>query len=79
MTKAEVIKVMGNPVSTSAISGVEYLSYALFENFDDAFMGITSPYFVRIIDGKVDAFGRHGDFGTSKHPSTGIDIKIKQD
>jgi outer membrane protein assembly factor BamE (lipoprotein component of BamABCDE complex) len=58
MTKAEVIEVMGNPQSTSAKSDVEYLRYRFLSE------GIfASEYFVKFQDGKVDAFGRAGDFG----------------
>jgi hypothetical protein len=81
MTKEEVIAVMGPPVSTSAKEGVEYLNYKLSETDDDAFMGWTTPYYVRIRDGKVDAFGRHGDFDSTKTPTIRIekDETIKQD
>ena len=58
MTKAEVIAVMGEPVSVSAQGGAEYLNYKLSETDDDAYYGITSPYYVRLIDGKVESYGR---------------------
>ena len=81
MTKDEVLKAMGPPVSISATEGVEYLNYKLSETDDDAFMGWTTPYYVRIRDGKVDAFGRHGDFDSTKAPTIRIekDETIKQD
>ena len=81
MTKQEVIELMGQPVSTSATRDVEYLSYSLFETGDDAFFGRTRPYYVRIINGKVEAYGRAGDFNSTKTPSVRIetDEKIKQD
>ncbi len=69
MTKSEVIKALGKPVSTSASNGVEYFNYAFSETPKQAWGGFTVPYFVRIIDGKVDAYGRYGDFG----------IKFKKD
>jgi len=81
MTKAEVIAAMGPPVSVSAKEGTEYLNYKLSETGDDAFMGWTTPYYVRIVNGKVDAFGRHGDFDSTKTPTIRIekDETIKQD
>lgn len=81
MTKNEVIAVMGQPVSVSATEGVEYLNYRLSETDDNAFYGITTPYYVRIKNGKVDAFGRHGDFDSTKTPTIRIekDETIKQD
>jgi hypothetical protein len=75
MTKDEVITVMGKPVSVSAKGETEYLNYKLSETDDDAFMGWTTPYFVRLIDGKVDSFGRSGDFDSTKTPT----IKIETD
>lgn len=74
MTKAEVIDVMGNPTSTSAKNGVEYMHYALYETNTAAQNGAPSPYFVRIIDGKVEAYGRHGEFAKPKKIE--IDQKI---
>lgn len=70
MTKHQVIEAMGDPVSTSAIQGREYLNYALAEGCRDSLaLGgrcATTPYYVRLIEGKVDAYGRHGDFGTTQ-------------
>ena len=61
MSKEEVIKTMGQPVSTSAKEGAEYLNYKLSETGDDDFLGITTPYAVCLKDGKVVSYGRHGD------------------
>jgi hypothetical protein len=66
MTKSDVIKVMGDPVSISAKDGTEYLNYKLSETDDDAFRGWTSPYYVRLINGKVDSYGRTGDFDSTQ-------------
>jgi len=73
MTKDEVIKVMGNPVSVSAKEGTEYLNYKLSETDDDAFMGWTTPYYVRLINGKVDSYGRSGDFDSTQKPTLRIE------
>jgi len=75
MTKGEVIEKMGKPVSVSAQGGREYLNYKLSETDDDAFMGFSTPYFVRLIDGKVESFGRSGDFDSTKKPT----IRIEKD
>lgn len=66
MTKQQVIEVMGDPSSISAAKGNEYLNYALAETSHDVMHNRTTPYFIRLIDGKVDAYGRHGDFGTTQ-------------
>ena len=78
MTKEEVIKIMGPPVSVSAKDGVEYLNYKLSETGNDAFMGWATPYFIRIINGRVDAYGRMGDFDSTKIPEikSTIDLNI---
>ena len=66
MTKAEVIAVMGEPVSVSAQGTAEYLNYNLSETDDDAFYGIATPYYVRLINGKVESYGRTGDFDSTQ-------------
>ncbi|HKQ23145.1 MAG TPA: SHOCT domain-containing protein [Burkholderiales bacterium] len=80
MTKDEVVKVMGEPASVSAQGGAEYLNYALSETDDQAFYGFTTPYFVRLINGKVESYGRSGDFDSTKTPTVRIesDQTIKQ-
>jgi outer membrane protein assembly factor BamE (lipoprotein component of BamABCDE complex) len=65
MTKEEVVDTMGFPSSVSAIDNVEYLRYG-------------QDYFVRIKDGKVDAYGKNGDFGTSQAPEQTINLNIDQ-
>lgn len=81
MTKQEVVAVMGAPTSTSARGSTEYLNYALSETDDDAFRGWTKPYFVRLVNGKVDAYGRMGDFDSTKTPTVRLetDEKVRQD
>ena len=75
MTKSEVITVMGEPVSISAQGGAGYLNYALSENSDDAFMRFTTPYYVRLVNGKVESYGRTGDFDSTK-PTT---VRVETD
>ena len=53
MTKDDVIQAMGTPSSTSETERVLYLKYRLS----------TDDYYIRLIDGKVDAYGRFGEFG----------------
>jgi predicted component of type VI protein secretion system len=59
MTKSEVIETMGKPDYSNVREEVEILNYRLTSNslFTDA-------YIVRIKQGKVDLFGRRGDFGS---------------
>lgn len=74
MSKEDVIKTMGKPVSTSATEGTEYLNYKLAETGDDDFYGITTPYYVCVRDGKVISYGRTGDFDSTKDPTQVIKI-----
>jgi outer membrane protein assembly factor BamE (lipoprotein component of BamABCDE complex) len=68
MTKQEVIQAIGKPVSVSAQGNAEFLHYKLSETSDDAFYGWTRPYYVRLVDGKVESYGRMGDFDSTKDP-----------
>ena len=81
MTKDDVVRVIGNPTSVSVQGETEYLNYALSETDDDAFVGRTTPYYVRLINGKVESYGRKGDFDSTKTPTVRIesDQSIRQD
>jgi hypothetical protein len=57
MTKDQVIAAIGSPSSTSAMDNTEYLKYQMCSDWI-----FTDRYYVRLTDGKVDAFGRVGDF-----------------
>lgn len=82
MTKIEVIAAMERePDSTSAQGGVEYLTYNLWRDFWDRRPGDYSDrFFVRLINGKVESYGRIGDFDSTKVPETKqtIDLNIKK-
>jgi hypothetical protein len=54
MTKTSLIQKIGAPDSTSGQGNVEYLTYYLK---NDATVG-NQPYMVRLIDQKVESFGR---------------------
>ncbi len=74
MTRDRVIELLGMPSSTSAIESKVYLSYYLRERHYG-----TRPFFVRLIDGKVESFGRRGDFDSTKvkENKTTLDVNIK--
>ena len=55
MSKDQVLAIMGTPNSTSAQANVEYLTYYLE---GDAEYGRDRPYMVRLVDGKVESYGR---------------------
>jgi outer membrane protein assembly factor BamE (lipoprotein component of BamABCDE complex) len=66
MSKPEVIRAMGTPKSTSAGPGAEYLIYV----FDASRVDGMSPedYYVRLTDGKVQAYGRVRDLPNGRIP-----------
>jgi outer membrane protein assembly factor BamE (lipoprotein component of BamABCDE complex) len=66
MTKSQVIEVLGRPDSISAQGSTEVFRYHLYETSDDAYNGFDSEYFVRLINGNVDSYGRMGDFDSTK-------------
>lgn len=76
MTKQEVIRVMGEPNSVAAAEGVEYLNYHLAPAGPMSDLSLIHTYFVRIREGKVDAFGRRGDFDSTKDPT--VNVKIQE-
>jgi len=55
MTKDQVLGLFGKPDSTTAQANVEYLTYYLVA---DAGYGRDQPYLIRLVDGKVESFGR---------------------
>lgn len=60
MSKQQVIEVMGMPDSTSSMDEVVFLKYFLSSYGLSPF---ADNYYVRLTNGKVDAYGRVGDFG----------------
>jgi hypothetical protein len=58
MTKSDVIALLGQPDSTSAQANVEYLTYYLNVATNEGPGGRDQPYLVRLVDGKVESFGR---------------------
>jgi hypothetical protein len=77
MTKQEVIARLGEPAGMSAINDIEYMNYTLRESM--ALGSYPDKYFVRLRNGKVDAYGRHGDFGTTASPKSVVDLNVKQE
>lgn len=74
MTKKEVIYKIGSPNSIAAQKNSEYLRYLLYDNGEKAFLGFTTEYYIRLIDGKVESFGKMGDFDSTKDSSSKIEI-----
>ena len=76
ITKQEVLALMGRPSSTAAhVAGVEILRYRLSATGRDILHRRTEEYFVRLISGKVDCYGKMGDFDSVKDPTRNLSIK----
>lgn len=73
MSKQEVIESMGNPSETRATANVEYLVYRLRATWD-ALLTERTSYFVQLDAGKVTAYGKIGDFGSTNLPEATINI-----
>ena len=78
MPKAEVIAFMGPPESTSAQGRLEYLNYKLetAPGYWHETMGL-KDYFIRLVDGKVESYGKVGDFDSTKIPETKLELDVK--
>ena len=95
MTKAEVVNAMGQPDTSRATDGVEYLVYSLTDapsagkqtacgSLALFTLGATylSPdcqsaendFFVQLVQGRVRAYGKVGDFDSTKNPEATINI-----
>lgn len=79
MVKSDVIKILGNPNSVSAKGNIEYLSYTI-TGFKCPPTAYCDDYFVRLIDGKVESYGKAGDFDSIKVPETKttVDLNINK-
>ena len=82
MNKAEVLSALDrDPDSTSAQGGAEYLLFNLWRDFWDRRPGNYSDrFFVRLINGKVESYGRVGDFNSTNVPETRqtIDLNVRK-
>ena len=76
MTKGQVIELLGQPHSTSGKGNVQYLNYRLYDINDPP----EQPYFVCLVDGKVESYGRLGDLDSTKPPEikSTVDLKIQE-
>jgi len=72
MSKQEVIAAIGSPTETRATEGVEYLMYHL--RVDTDVRTSKKPYFVQLEKGRVTAYGKMGDFGSTQLPESTINI-----
>ena len=74
MPKSQVLRIMGTPASTSAKEGSEFLNYQLYS--PTTYM--VEDYYVHIVNGAVESYGRLGDFGRAKPMAQEINISLDQ-
>jgi hypothetical protein len=86
MSKAQVIQILGDPETTRASTGVEFLIYSLKERNTKPFetplpfpIAIQGKYFVKLVQGHVESYGQVGDFDSTKPFETKqqIDLNVK--
>ena len=65
MRRQQVIRALGQPDSVSDDGETEYLSYRFPETGTEWWLSVERFYFVRLVDGRVDAYGRQGDFNSN--------------
>jgi outer membrane protein assembly factor BamE (lipoprotein component of BamABCDE complex) len=65
MSREDVVKVLGRPASKGADASTETLYYRFSETRSEAANGIATPFFVKMVEGKVSAFGRINDSGST--------------
>ena len=64
MTKAEVIDQLGSPDSSAGQGNAEVLKYQLGNDHPLTHRG-WETYFVRLVSGKVESYGKMGDFDSA--------------
>ena len=69
MDKETVIRTLGEPNTTAAQGNTQYLKYIMAGEGGKAF------YFIRLVNGKVEAYGRDGDFDSTKDPTIKVNVK----
>ena len=76
MTKQQVIATMGAPASTRATQGTEYLMYRLSKDSILGLQPFPTDYYVRLVNGRVDAYGEMGDFDSTHPPEQKLDVDL---
>ena len=74
MERTEVVKLIGTPTSTGFIDGAEYLYYRLPRSGHEAHMSrgmAGQDYAVRLVNGRVDSYGRTQDVVPVRVNTTG--------
>lgn len=74
MPKEEVVKRLGQPKSTAAAEGIEYMQYSWVKTTIAANANYPEDYYVAIKNGRVSSYGRKGDFDSTNVPTRRLEI-----
>lgn len=77
MTQAEGTAAIGEPVSKAAQGDAEVFRYHLSTPEQIMWTGGYNEYFVRFVGGRVESFGRMGDFDSTKNPTVEVQTESK--
>jgi hypothetical protein len=78
MSQQEVVTVLGKPEEISAQGGITYLTYTYAPWYDhNGADGNKEFYFVRLIENKVESYGKKGDFDSTKPKEETINVNLK--
>ena len=76
MPKQEVIDALGKPDNIATQGRTEFLEYG-WDKFMDGLVGSADWYYVRLVDGQVEFFGRKGDFDSTKNQAFDLNVNQK--
>ena len=81
MTKDEVTSKIGKPTRVSVQGTMDYFEYEAYDERNRPFVGLVKDnfrfLFVRFKSGKVESFGRKGDFDSTKNPTSVLKVDQK--
>lgn len=79
MSQAEVIEKIGKPDDMAANEGTVFLNYIYTPWYDhNGADGSAEHYYVRLVDNKVNSFGRRGDFDSTKDPGKTVNVNVRE-
>lgn len=82
MNKQQVVSVEGAPSSISAKGQTEYLIYKHCNGFRGIVTGrcngVEEKYYVRLVNNRVDSYGKVGDFDSTQNQTETINLNINK-